>query len=73
MSDQRPYEDTARKAISELEAKIRDALITGDVRWFRLFFNAKKLPWWIRWRPSVRRWLRQMEKDVHDYIQRNKP
>ena len=68
MKKPRPYDRMKRDAFSEIEGRIREALKTGDRRWFRLSLP-KTVPWWIRWRPSVRRWLRETERSVNDYIQ----
>lgn len=37
-------------------------------RRFKLSLD-KSVPWWIRWRPSVRRWLRDAEKQVEEKIE----
>ena len=39
--------------------------MTKPQKWFKLKLD---LPWYIRWRPSVRRWLRDCEKTIEQHL-----
>lgn len=62
-TDRLPYENTARRAVEEL-VKGQCKLVTHGIR-IKLHCN---LPWYIRWRPKVRRWLRETEQIINDHF-----
>ena len=58
----RPHADTASRAIKKLAKRVAETVPKG--KRFRLTLDKKAVPWWIRWRPSTRRWLRDAERKI---------